>query len=84
VNKDSVAFITVYIDSDIYPIQYAENDSIPWIVVPEKKSWGSDIVETFNVQFIPFNMLIAPDGIIQVRNLPAQGVVDAIGNSSGN
>lgn len=83
VNKDSVAFITVYIDSDIYPIQYAENDSIPWIVVPEKKSWGSDIVETFNVQFIPFNMLIAPDGTIKVRNLPAPGVADVIGNSSG-
>lgn len=84
VNKDSVAFITVYIDSDIYPIKYAENDSIPWIVVPEKKSWGSEIVETFNVQFIPFNMLIAPDGTIKVRNLPAQEVADVIGNSSGN
>lgn len=84
VNKDSVSFITIYIDADIYPIDYAVNDSIPWIVVPEKKSWGSDIVETFNVQFIPFNMLIAPDGTIKVRNLPAQGVVDVIGKNSGN
>lgn len=84
VNKDSVSFVTIYIDSDIYPINYAVNDSIPWTVVPEKKSWGSDIVETFNVQFIPFNVLIAPDGTIKVRNLPAQGVVDVIGKSSGN
>lgn len=83
VNKDSVSFITVYIDADIYPVNYAENDSIPWTVVPEKKSWGSDIVETFNVQFIPFNLLIAPDGTIKSRNVPAQGVVDVIGNSSG-
>ncbi|MFA6795630.1 MAG: thioredoxin family protein, partial [Proteiniphilum sp.] len=80
VNKDSVAFVTVYIDSDMYPINYAVNDSIPWVVVPEKKSWGSDIVESLNVQFIPFNMLITPDGIIKVRNLAAQGVVDMIGN----
>lgn len=84
VNKDSVSFITIYIDSDIYPINYATSDSIPWTVVPEKKSWGSDIVETLNVQFIPFNMLIAPDGTIKVRNVPAQGVVDAIGKNSGN
>lgn len=84
VNKDSVAFVTVYIDSDMYPISYAENDSIPWVVVPEKKSWGSDIVESLNVQFIPFNMLITPDGIIKVRNLAAQGVVDVIGNRSDN
>ena len=84
VNKDSVAFVTVYIDSDMYPISYAENDSIPWVVVPEKKSWGSDIVESLNVQFIPFNMLITPDGIIKVRNLAAQGVVDMIGNRGDN
>ncbi len=84
VNKDSVAFVTVYIDSDMYPINYAVNDSIPWVVVPEKKSWGSDIVESLNVQFIPFNMLITPDGIIKVRNLAAQGVVDMIGNRGEN
>ncbi|NCB24010.1 MAG: DUF4369 domain-containing protein [Bacteroidia bacterium] len=84
VNKDSVAFVTVYIDSDMYPINYAVNDSIPWVVVPEKKSWGSDIVESLNVQFIPFNMLITPDGIIKVRNLAAQGVVDMIGNRGDN
>ncbi|HBC39321.1 MAG TPA: hypothetical protein DC016_10645, partial [Porphyromonadaceae bacterium] len=47
VNKDSVEFISVYIDSDIYPISYIENDSIPWTVVPEKKSWASDIVEAY-------------------------------------
>ncbi len=84
VKKDSVEFISVYIDSDIYPIEYVENDSIPWIVVPEKRSWGSDIVETYNVQYIPFNILIAPDGSIKVRNIPAQEVADAIDSSSEN
>ncbi len=84
VNKDSVAFITVYIDSDIYPADYAENDSIPWVIVPEKRSWGSDIVDAYNVQYIPFNILIAPDGNIQVRNIPAQGVADMIGNTAVN
>lgn len=84
VNKDSVAFVTVYIDSDIYPADYTENDSIPWIVVPEKRSWGSDVVDAFNVQYIPFNILIAPDGNIQVRNIPSQGVADMIGNAAEN
>jgi hypothetical protein len=78
VDKDSVAFVTIYIDSDIYPIQNVENDSIPWTVVPEKRSWGSDIVETFNVQFIPFNLLISPERIIKARNLPSQNVEEAI------
>lgn len=82
VNKDSVNFVTVYIDSDIYPVEYVENDSVPWTVVPEKRSWGSDIVDAYNVQYIPFNILIAPDGNIKVRNIPAQGVVSAIRNST--
>ena len=82
VNKDSVEFLTVYIDSDIYPIEYVENDSIPWTVIPEKRSWGSDIVDAYNVQYIPFNILIAPDGNIKVRNIPAQGVASAIRNST--
>lgn len=84
VNKDSVSFITVYIDSDIYPVEYVVNDSIPWIVVPEKKSWGSAIVDTYNVQYIPFHILITPDGNIKVRNIPAQGVADVIKNSSAD
>ena len=82
VNKDSVDFLTIYIDSDVYPVDYLENDSIPWKVVPEKRSWGADIVDAYNVQYIPFNILIAPDGNIKVRNIPAQGVADAIRNST--
>ncbi len=81
VNRDSVEFLSVYIDSDIYPVEYVENDSITWRVVPEKKSWGSDIVDAYNVQYIPFTILVAPDGTIKVRNIPAQGVADAIKNS---
>lgn len=82
VNKDSVEFMTIYIDSDIYPVEYIDNDSIPWKVVPEKKGWGSDIVDAYNVQYIPFNILISPDGNIKVRNIPAQRVATAIRNSS--
>ena len=82
VNRDSVKFLTIYIDSDIYPVEYVENDSIPWTVIPEKRSWGSDIVDAYNVQYIPFNILIAPDGNIKVRNIPAQGVANAIRNST--
>ncbi|WP_323402967.1 thioredoxin-like domain-containing protein [Proteiniphilum sp.] len=82
VDKDSVEFLTVYIDSDIYPVEYMENDSIPWKVVPEKRGWGSDIVDSYNVQYVPFNILIDPAGHIKVRNIPAQGVVKAIGNST--
>ncbi len=80
--RDSVEFITIYIDSDSYPVKYVEQDSIPWLVVAEERSWGADIVDNFNVQYVPFNILISPDRTIQVRNIAAQGVVDEIKKSS--
>lgn len=78
VDKDSVEFISIYIDSDRFPVVYPETDSIPWIVVPEKKSWGSDIVDTYNIQYVPFNILISPDGMICDRNIPAHEVASTI------
>lgn len=81
-NKDSVQFISIYIDSDIYPVAYLEKDSIPWMIVAEKKSWASEIVDAYNVQFIPYNILITPSGIIKDRNIPSQEVNNAIKNSA--
>lgn len=80
-NNDSVEFISIYIDSDSYPIESVEEDSIPWTVVTEYRGWGSDIVDNFNVQYIPFNLLISPDGTIKVRNVPAQDVAEEIKKS---
>ena len=84
INRDSVEFISIYIDSDIYPIEYIENDSIQWTVVPETKSWASDIVEAYNIEFIPNNILISPAGIISDRNVPAIAVENALKNSVKN
>ncbi len=77
-DADSVQFITVYIDTNNYPVEYVEGDSIPWTVVTEERGWGADIVNNFNVQYVPFNVLISPDRTIQVRNIAAQGIVDEI------
>src|SRR5690554_57880 len=82
--RDSVEFITIYIDSESHPVEYVESDSIPWTVVAEKRSWGADIVDNYNVQYVPFNILISPDRTIQVRNIAAQGIVDEIKKSSEN
>ena len=77
-NRDSVKFISIYIDSDIYPITTIEEDSIPWITVPEKKSWAADIVDAYNIRYVPYNILISPNGIIRNRNIPAQEITKVI------
>ncbi len=84
INKDSVEFISIYIDADLHPKEYIENDSIKWKVVPEKRSWASDIVDAYNIEFIPNNILISPEGIITNRNLSATAVTKALKSSTKN
>lgn len=83
-DSSKVEFVSVYIDSDIYPVDYPQQDSIPWTIVPEKRSWGSDIVDLLNVQYIPFNILVKPDGVIMERNVPSQEVAEVINKSLDN
>lgn len=69
-NKDSVEFISIYIDSALYPDQSINNDSISWRVIPDKKCWASDVVDAYNIEYIPNSILISPQGIISGRDLP--------------
>ena len=84
IGKDSAQFVSVYIDTDQYPIKPVEQDSIPWIVVPDERGWGSEIIDLLNIQYIPFNLLIGPDGTIILRNIAAQEVAETIARSSEN
>lgn len=84
VNKDSVEFISVYIDSNIHNDDIIKNDSIEWKVVPERRSWASDIVDAYNIEFIPNNILISPKGVISTRNISASAVAKELKSSSKN
>lgn len=82
INKDSVKFISIYIDAEVNPKEYIDNDSIEWTIVPEKRSWASDIVDAYNIEFVPNNILISPNGNIDSRNIPASAVSKALKNSA--
>lgn len=82
VPKDSVQFVSIYVDSDSLSVEYPDTDSIPWTIVAEKESWGSDIVQSYNIQYIPFNVLISPEGRIKDRNIPAREIAQAIKRSN--
>lgn len=81
-NKDSVEFISIYIDSDLYPITTISEDSIPWPTVPEKKSWASEVADAYNIKYVPYNIFISPEGVIKRRNIPAQDINQAIKEAS--
>lgn len=84
INKDSVEFISIYIDSNIHPNEIIESDSVDWRVVPEKRSWASDIVDAYNIEFVPNNILISPKGVISTRNISASAVAKELKSSTKN
>ena len=73
-----IKFLSVYIDSDTLPITNTSLDSIPWKVIIEDKSWGSDIVEAYNIHYLPFNILIDPTGKIVTRDIPISDVKNLV------
>lgn len=81
-DKEKVEFVTIYIDTDVHPVETLEKDSLPWIAIPEERGWGADIVDNYNVQYIPYNILVAPDGRIKARNIPSLGIAEAIVDAS--
>ncbi len=81
-DKDSIEFLTIYIDSDTLPIKNHVKDSIPWKIVVEDRSWGSDVVDNFNVHYIPFNILINPKGEIITRDIPVSEVKNSINTTT--
>lgn len=77
-----IQFLSVYVDSDTLPIKSIPSDSIPWKIVIEDKSWGSDIVDAYNVNYLPFNVLIDPDGKIVTRDIPINDVKNLINSKT--
>ncbi|NLC49220.1 MAG: redoxin domain-containing protein [Bacteroidales bacterium] len=81
-DKKDIEFLSIYIDSDTLPIINHSIDSIPWRIVIEDKSWGSDIVDIFNVHYLPFNILIDPKGIIVARDVPINDIKNIINTTT--
>ncbi len=77
-DKKNIEFLSIYIDSDTFPIVYHKIDSIPWKVVTAEESWGSDIVDAYNVHHVPFYILINPEGKIITRDIPVSDVRNLI------
>ena len=76
--NDTVRFVSVFIDSDTFPITYLEQDTITWSVVTESSGWNANIVNLLNIQRVPFTVLISPNGIIYKRDILPLQVVELV------
>lgn len=77
-DTSDISFLSIYIDSDSLPIKNVLLDSIPWKVIVEDESWGSDIVNSFNINYLPYNILIDSVGKIITRDIPVSDVKNLI------
>ena len=78
IDTTDINFLSVYIDSDSLPMKSNPLDSIPWKIVIEDNSWGSDIVNAYNINYLPFNILIDQKGEIVTRDIPVSDVKSLI------
>lgn len=81
-DKDSIEFLSIFIDTDTFPIIKPHRDSIPWKLVFENKSWSSEIVDTYNINSVPFNILIDPEGEIATRDIPVNEIKNIINSQT--
>ena len=50
-------------------LQAIKEDNLPWTQVSDFKYWKNEVALLFNIQSVPANFLVNPDGIIIARNL---------------
>lgn len=48
--------------------------SINWIQVSDLKFWRSPVAKTYNIQELPYNLLLDGNGIIRAKNLHGAGL----------
>lgn len=60
----------VSLDRDAISWQNAiRNDNLTWTQISDLKMWESEAVRIYRFQYIPFNLLIDPNGIVIAKNL---------------
>jgi len=55
-------------------VQAIEQDGLTWTHVSDLKYFQSEAAQTYNISYIPFSLLIGPDGKIIAKNLRDQAL----------
>ncbi|NJN28649.1 MAG: TlpA family protein disulfide reductase [Cyclobacteriaceae bacterium] len=57
-----------------------EEDGLPWEQVSDLKYFDSDLIEKYQIQAIPFSLLLDPDGKILAKNIRASELESLLSN----
>ena len=70
----NVEFLSVVFNDEVLPVA----DSIKWTVFYDTKGWASEIIKSYNINELPYSVLISPEGLILERGLSVVPSIDKI------
>lgn len=82
--KKNIEFVWIIKDSEQEPLSKNISDSVKWNIVPVKGGWAAKPFESYYIREIPYNILISPTGVILVRDLPINAVVNKMEELTGD
>ena len=55
-----------------------EKDGLPWIHISDLKYWKNEVAVQYDINSVPANLLIDPDGIIIAKNLRGEALTECL------
>lgn len=73
------AILGVSLDKEKAPWTKAiQADALTWAHVSDLKFWDSMVVPMYNIQGIPFNVLVDPNGVVVAENLRGEELINTL------
>ena len=61
-------------------LEAINNDKLNWLQLSDLKKWESSVVNTYQIEGIPFNVLVDPTGKIIATELRGQSLQETLAN----
>ncbi len=55
-------------------LQAIKKDNLIWTQVSDLKFWDNEVAKQYNIQSVPYNLLLNPDGVIIAKNLRGEEI----------
>lgn len=68
-DKKNIEFITIIKDTEQEPLSKNISDSIKWDIIPVQGGWSAKPFVEYNINEMPYNILISPSSIIIERDI---------------
>lgn len=83
-NNQKIEFVTIVINGETKPISKSIIESVKWSILQDNDSWASKTFNLYNINEIPYNILISPQGVILERDIAITSLPEKLSELSKN